>query len=393
MFSDMWMWEEAKRFAEHTPQIDLSELNRKQALSLERINAWEEAAQMHAASGDYARAIEIFAQHGSVEGLISVARRINLNPGAGGASSGTVEGLAGAGGDGSTVASSSAPSAKARTSHGQLLSRKDKLELLRQCVKIFIATREFKFAREVLHKLGDIGALVKLYVEQEDWSQAFLLASAHFHEAEAERGFSNAEIYLPYAKWLAMHDRFEESQSAYRLAGQPKQSLRFINQLIMCAVIERRRDDAAYYTWLLGQEALAALADFNAHRGGRGSSGAAEAQLLADWDDRRELVMTHRAYVAFPTRDDLSVLQLERPFTHSLLAHPLARFRSVTHSLRQLRLCGAQHDGALQPGRPGAPPPRGVLPRQHAGARAADAHLAGAHHVDARQGSAHALPI
>ena len=62
MFSDMWMWEEAKRFAEHTPQIDLSELNRKQALSLERINAWEEAAQMHAASQDYARAIQIFAQ-------------------------------------------------------------------------------------------------------------------------------------------------------------------------------------------------------------------------------------------------------------------------------------------------------------------------------------------
>ena len=58
----MWMWEEAKRFAEHTPQIDLSELNRKQALSLERINAWEEAAQMHAASQDYARAIQIFAQ-------------------------------------------------------------------------------------------------------------------------------------------------------------------------------------------------------------------------------------------------------------------------------------------------------------------------------------------
>ena len=131
-------------------------------------------------------------------------------------------------------------------SHGRTLGRADKIELLRQCVKIFIATKEYKFAREVLHKLGDIGSLVKLYIAQEDWSQAFLLASAHFQESEAERGFSNAELYLPYAKYLAMNDRFEESQTAFRLGGDPKQSLRFINQLIMCAVIERRRDDAAY---------------------------------------------------------------------------------------------------------------------------------------------------
>ena len=345
MFSDMWMWEEAKRFAEHTPQIDLSELNRKQALSLERINAWEEAAQMHAASGDYARAIEIFAQHGSLDGLISVARRINLNLGAAGASSSTtVAGAAGVGGDDSKVASSSSSSLSGKTpnSHTLSLSLKDKTELLRQCVKIFIATREFKFAREVLHKLGDIGALVKLYVEQEDWSQAFLLASAHFHEGEAERGFSNSEIYLPYAKWLAMNDRFEESQSAYRLAGQPKQSLRFINQLIMCAVVERRRDDAAYYTWLLGQEGLAALADFNARRGGRGSSGASEAQLLADWDDRRELVMTHRAYVATHSRArwlkalftfaQRNIAHSSRTLTPSLFLPPAA-----THSWSAIR--------------------------------------------------------
>ena len=59
-------------------------------------------------------------------------------------------------------------------------------------------------AKEVYQKLGDISSLMELHVEAREWKEAFALAQAH-------PGKFSDEVFLPYAEWLAIEDRFEEA--------------------------------------------------------------------------------------------------------------------------------------------------------------------------------------
>src|SRR4051794_31728325 len=60
----------------------------------------------------------------------------------------------------------------------------------------------------------------------------------------------------PYAEWLALHDRFDEAQDAFKMAGKPDESLKMLQQLTHNAVTENRYNDAGYYYWLLAVEVL-----------------------------------------------------------------------------------------------------------------------------------------
>ena len=51
-------------------------------------------------------------------------------------------------------------------------------------------------------------------------------------------------MYLPYAKYLALHDQFDEARLAYKKAGRPEQSTFMLEQLCHNAVVERRFNDA-----------------------------------------------------------------------------------------------------------------------------------------------------
>ncbi len=59
-------------------------------------------------------------------------------------------------------------------------------------------------------------------------------------------------VYLPYAKWLQMNDRFDEARIAYRSADRPDQATYILEQLTYNAVIERRFSDASFYFYQVG---------------------------------------------------------------------------------------------------------------------------------------------
>ena len=207
MYSDLWKYDEAKRvarMAENNPNIPkdiLHQLNRKQAEGLAELGKWREAAEMFLDAGDFEKAIEVNGKHKYVEGLIDVVRRLD----------------------------------------------KDKVDLLKKCAVLFIQLGKSKHAKEVYLKIGDSKSLVQLYVKMRKWEDAFGIMKQNPGQFEKD-------VYLPYAEFLALNDKFDEAQKAYRDAGLPELSLKMLGQLTHNAVSEHRFKDAAFYFWLLAQE-------------------------------------------------------------------------------------------------------------------------------------------
>ena len=98
-------------------------------------------------------------------------------------------------------------------------------------------------------KLDDYSNLMQLYVKKQNWAEATKLADEH-------EGKFDKSVFLPYAEWLAVQDRFDAALAAFRKAGQPEQSQRMMEDLTNNAVMEGRFKDAAYYFYLLGVEVL-----------------------------------------------------------------------------------------------------------------------------------------
>ena len=105
---------------------------------------------------------------------------------------------------------------------------------------------QLQYAREMYKKVGEIKAVVTLYVEAQEWQEAFGLAEKYPEHREA--------VYVPYAKWLAETDKFVEAQKAFHKAGRPDEAHRVLNELTLNAVNESRFDDASYYYWILSNQ-------------------------------------------------------------------------------------------------------------------------------------------
>ncbi len=99
--------------------------------------------------------------------------------------------------------------------------------------------------------MDDTKALITLYVEDNKWDDAFLLLHAHPE--------CKADVYLPYAKHLALSDRFDEARLAYLQGGYPDLATKILEQLTHNGVMENRFGDASHYFFQLSMEALKAI--------------------------------------------------------------------------------------------------------------------------------------
>ncbi|NXU86720.1 IF122 protein, partial [Xiphorhynchus elegans] len=202
MYSDLRMFDHAKDFLGSGNPKDTKMLIKKQADWAKNINEPKAAVEMYLSAGEHMKAIELSGDHGWVDMLIEIARKLD----------------------------------------------KAEREPLEKCAFYFKQLDNPGYAAETYMKIGDLKALVQLHVETHRWEEAFALSEKHPEFKD--------DVYVPYAQWLAENDRFEEAQKAFHKAGRQREAVRVLEQLTHNAVVESRFNDAAYYYWMLSMQCL-----------------------------------------------------------------------------------------------------------------------------------------
>jgi len=208
MYLDLRNWELAKKLVEEMDEkersgedtVNMIELLQRQAKWLLNLNETQAAAEVFWAAGDYAKAISIVDDTmQSMAGLMAKIRALkNTDPALG------------------------------------------------KAAQYFKEHGHHQFAKETYLKMGDFKSLMELHIECHKWEEAFTLL-------KTQKGLSS-DIYLPYAEWLAVHDRFDEASEAFRQANRAEEAHSLLRQLTENSITENRFGDAAYYTWLLASE-------------------------------------------------------------------------------------------------------------------------------------------
>ncbi|XP_055984967.1 intraflagellar transport protein 122 homolog isoform X2 [Sorex fumeus] len=202
MYSDLRMFEYAKDFLGSGDPKETKMLITKQADWARNINEPKAAVEMYMSAGEHTKAIEISGDHGWVDMLIDIARKLD----------------------------------------------KAEREPLLLCAQYFRKLENPGYAAETYLKIGDLKSLIRLHVDTQRWDEAFALGEKHPEYKD--------DIYVPYAQWLAENDRFEEAQKAFHKAGRQQEAVRVLEQLTHNAVVESRFNDAAYYYWKLSMQCL-----------------------------------------------------------------------------------------------------------------------------------------
>ncbi|CAL2039674.1 unnamed protein product [Caenorhabditis brenneri] len=125
---------------------------------------------------------------------------------------------------------------------------KGDLETMKKLSTYFIRKHEFGLASRIFQSMNDMKSIVDMHVEAGHWTDAFAIADRHPKYVE--------DVYLPYARFLAERDRFEEAQKAFHRAGKEQEAMHVLEQLTTNAVNENRFADAGFYYWLLSQQYL-----------------------------------------------------------------------------------------------------------------------------------------
>ncbi|KAM8830455.1 intraflagellar transport protein 122 homolog [Synchiropus picturatus] len=202
MYTDLRMFEYAKDFVGATDPKSSRILMTKQADWAKSSKEPRAAAEMYLSAGEHLKAIDIIGEHGWVDMLIDIARKLD----------------------------------------------KAERELLAKCAFHFKKLEHHGYASETYSKMGDLLALAQLHVETRHWEEAFSLVDKHPQ-------FRN-DVFVPYAQWLAENDRFEEAQKAFHKAGRQTEAVKVLEQLTHNAVVENRFNDAGFYYWMLSMQCL-----------------------------------------------------------------------------------------------------------------------------------------
>jgi intraflagellar transport protein 122 len=239
LFIDLRRWDDAKMFSQSAGRNDQAALAMQQAKWLQEVNDWKGAAELFVSLGQHQQAAKtvVDAQgYGWPAVLIDVVR--------------------------------ATPS--------------DSQDVLQFCGDQLAAADEDVFAREAYKKAGEVTKLMSLYARKQMWVEAAALAEQH-------EGEFDVSVFLPYAEWLVMRDRFQEAMEAYKRAGRRDLSRKVLMELTHNAVLECRFKDAAYYYWVLAKDAES------------DESGSATTQMQHEWEHKADLYFAYSTIHAFVT--------------------------------------------------------------------------------------------
>uniref|UniRef100_A0A8C7ZEQ6 Intraflagellar transport protein 122 homolog n=1 Tax=Oryzias sinensis TaxID=183150 RepID=A0A8C7ZEQ6_9TELE len=212
MYTDLRMFEYAKEFVGTTDVKSSRMLMAKQADWAKSSNEPRAAAEMYLSAGEHVKAIDIIGEHGWVDMLIDIARKLD----------------------------------------------KAEREPLTKCALHLKRLKHHGYASEIYSKMGDLKALLQLHVDSKNWEEALSLVEKHPQ--------FKCDVFVPYAQWLAENDRFEEAQKAFHKAGRQDSAVKVLEQLTHNAVVENRFSDAGYYYWMLSMQCLDIARDYEEQR-------------------------------------------------------------------------------------------------------------------------------
>ncbi|EJD73786.1 hypothetical protein LOAG_18816 [Loa loa] len=202
MFTDLRMFDQAQELLSSASGETQKTLLRRRADWAQNSNEPMIAVEMFVASGDYDKAVNLMIKNNWIDMLINLAHRID----------------------------------------------RSNVDVLRTIGNYLAKKEEYTLASQLFQSINDIHALVNMYVGAAIWNDAFLIAAKYQKY--------NEEVYLPYARWLAENNHFDEAQKAYHMAGHDMEALQVLEQLIENAVRENRFVDAGYYNWMLSMQYL-----------------------------------------------------------------------------------------------------------------------------------------
>ncbi|XP_063076713.1 intraflagellar transport protein 122 homolog isoform X2 [Engraulis encrasicolus] len=208
MYTDLRMFDYAKDYLGSADPKDTRVLMSKQADWARSSKEPRAAAEMYLSAGEHLKAINIIGEHGWADMLIDLARKLD----------------------------------------------KAEREPLSRCAAFFKQLNHHGYASETYTKMGDLKALAQLHVDTRHWDEAFSLVEKHPEFRE--------DVFVPYARWLAENDRFEEAQKAFHRAGRQAEAVKVLEQLTHNAVVESRFNDASYYYWMLAMQCLDIAREF-----------------------------------------------------------------------------------------------------------------------------------
>ena len=214
---DLRRWNDAKLFSQNSSGpsngnnvMDQNSLTMQQAKWMQEVNDWKGAAEILLSLGQYMQAARTVVEHREKEKdedsgwqlvLVEVIRAVP----------------------------------------------KDQTDVLSYCGEVLSAANEDVLAREAYAKLGDVSKLMALYVKKQMFAEAAQLADEH-------EGKFDLSIFLPYAEWLVLQDRYEDAIQAFKKAARNDLARKVLEELTFNAVVESRFKDASYFYWLLSRE-------------------------------------------------------------------------------------------------------------------------------------------